>query len=234
MSIRQKRFRAFLISFSALAILLALGGNRLERETSAATNLLQSMPEADAQQLWQYISQKSPYRRWRTLPRMTNPLRVTEIPHGDWVAVYVNDEAYDSIAEQSPPPFKMKYGSIIVKENYTLNKKYPKEHPIKENLASLTVMYKVKGYHSRADQEEWFWVMYGCQNGDCDGSVATLSNQPWLSLTIPKSTDTFAFFKGEVVAGKPWICLQCHQRAREANAFAVGDYVWKLKPFAPK
>ena len=211
---------------------LALCGNGLERETAAAASS-QDKPGADSQQLWQYITKQLPYTSWRTLPRMTNPLRVTEIPHGDWVAVYVNDEAYESIAEQSSP-FQMKYGSIIVKENYTLNKKYPKNPPPKENLVSLTVMYKVKGYHTRRDQEEWFWVMYGCQNGECNGSVATISDQPWLSLTIPRASDTFAFFKGEVMSGKPWLCLQCHQRAKDPNAFAVGDYVWKLKPFTPK
>jgi hypothetical protein len=233
MSTRQRCFRGFLVSFLALAVVFALAGQRLEQETTADAALFENQPGADAEQLWQYITKLSPYKSWRTLPRMTNPLRVTEIPHGDWVGIYVNDEAYDSIANQSNP-FKMKYGSILIKENYVLNKKYPKEPPIKQNLVSITVMYKVKGYHTRADQEEWFWVMYECKYGECDGSVATISNQPWLPLTMPKSRDSFAFFKGEVMAGKPWLCLECHQRAITPNAFAVGDYVWKLKPFAPK
>jgi hypothetical protein len=233
MSTRQRCFRGLLASFLALVVVMGMVCNRLEQETMASTTLFQNQPGADARQLWQYISKQSNYKFWRTLPRMTNPLRVTEIPHGDWVAIYVNDEAYDSIAQQSSP-FYMKYGSILVKENYTLNKRYPKNPPTKENLVSLTVMYKVKGYHTREDQEEWFWVMYECKNGECDGSVATISNQPWLPLTMPKSRDSFAFFKGEVMAGKPWLCLECHQRAKVPNAFAVGDYVWKLKPFVPK
>jgi hypothetical protein len=233
MSRRQKCFRGFLVSFLVVGGVLALSSSDRPESERAEAAPLQNRPGADAQQLWQFITKQSPYKSWQTLPRMTNPLRVTEIPHGDWVAVYVNDEAYDSIARPASP-FQMKYGSIIVKENYTLNKQYPKNPPTKENLVSLTVMHKVKGYHTRANQEEWFWVMYGCQNGDCDGSVATISNQPWVQKTIPKAKDTFAFFQGEVMAGKPWLCLQCHQRARDPNDYAVGDYVWKLKPFAPK
>jgi hypothetical protein len=50
-------------------------------------------------------------------------------------------------------------GAIIVKESYTLNKKYPANPPAREGLVALTVMYKAKGYHTRMDQEEWFWVM---------------------------------------------------------------------------
>ena len=101
-------------------------------------------------------------------------------------------------------------------------------------LSTLTVMYKIRGYRQVPGQEEWFWVMYGCNKGECDGSVVTISNQPWLSEQIPLSKDTFAFYKGEIVAGKPWLCVECHRRAGQSDQFAYGDYLWRVKYFQPK
>ena len=195
------------------------------------------MPGPDAQQLWKYISKDNPYKSWKTFPNLPGRfLHVKENPHGDWIAAYLNNQAYQSMVTPSNP-FAMEYGSIIVKENYALSKRPIPQPPLTSVpvvLSSLTVMYKIRGYQQVAGQEEWFWVMYACNNGQCDGTVATISNQPWLKEQIPVSKKTFNFYKGEVVAGKPWICVECHQRASQSDQFAFGDYLWKLKPFTPK
>jgi len=196
------------------------------------------LPGPDAQELWQYITKDNPYKSWKTFPKLPGRfIHASEQPHGDWIAAYLNNEAYESISNPSSP-FQMKYGSIIVKENYSPANGDPSAQSsltsVPVNLVSLTVMYKVKGYQNIPGGEEWFWALFGCKNGQCSGTPATVSDQPWLSEQIPMSQDTFAFYKGEVLAGKPWLCLECHTRASRVGDFALGDYVWKVKPFAAK
>jgi hypothetical protein len=198
----------------------------------------QPLPRSDAQQLWQYITKDNPYKSWQNFPNLTSRImRARENPHGDWIAAYLNNEAYESI-KQPTYPFQMKYASIIVKENYALSKGPPRTEPgfpsVPLELVSLTVMYKIKGYQRTPTEQEWFFVMYRCNKGQCDGSVATIGNQPWVNMQIPGDKDTFAFFKGEVMTGKPWLCIECHQRAKQAGEYAFGDYVFKLPPFAAK
>ena len=216
-------------------------GGSVSESVSEAGRISESrqaqLPGADARQLWQYISKDNPYQSWKTFPGVPRYVHVAENPHGDWVAVYLNNEAADSIAYPANP-FQMKYGSVLVKENYVLTNGDPAPQSpftgVPVALVSLTVMYKVRGYQRVPNEDEWFWVMYGCTNGRCDGSVATIGDQPFVNEMIPQSKDTFAFFKGEVVAGKPWICIECHQRANLSNGFSFGDFVWKLKAWAPK
>ena len=225
-----------------LVLTLAVGAGLMsvvnQKAFSLATAGAQTqMPGADAEQLWKYITKDNSYKSWKNLPNQaTRYVHVDEKPHGDWVAVYLNDEAYASVSYPSKP-FQMKYGSIIVKENYSLLKGDPNNEPplnaVPVGLTSLTVMYKVKGYRRVPGEEEWFWVMYGCKNAQCEG-VVTISDQAFVNEQIPLSKDTFTFFKGEVIAGKPWLCIECHQRANVSSDFSYGDYVWKLKPFAPK
>ena len=87
------------------------------------------MPGADAQQLFKYITQGNPYKNWKNFPGQSGRyVHVNENPHGDWVAVYLNNEADQSIAYKSNP-FQMRYGSIIVKENYSLLKGDPINQP---------------------------------------------------------------------------------------------------------
>src|SRR3984893_17359455 len=228
MPIRKHRVLESLVWMLVMGSLLIIVDGRV-RARSATLQI--QMPGSNAQQLWQYISRDNPYKTWQNFPNLPGRfLHVKENPHGDWIAAYLNNEAYESFATPSYP-FKMKYGSIVVKENYSLSNSDPLTQPplisVPVTLTSLTVMYKIKGYQSAPGEEEWFWVMYGC-NGQCDGSVAIISNQPFVNEPIPLSKDTFAFYKGAVVAGKPWLCVECHQRASQADQFAFGDYLWKL------
>ena len=240
MGIERRRFQdlRFWILLAG-TILITLNG-RVWPGSSAAT-LQTQMPGADAQQLWKYITKDNPYKSWKNFPNLPGRfLHVKENPHGDWIATYINDQAYQSMMAPSNPsyPFKMEYGSIVVKENYVLSNANPPPQSALTSvpvvLSSLTVMYKIRGYQQAPGQEEWFWVMYGCNNGQCDGSVATIGNQPWLNEQIPLSKDTFAFYKGAVIAGKPWLCVECHQRASQSDKFAYGDYLWRLTYFMPK
>ena len=174
------------------------------------------MPGPSAGELWDYITKVSPYQQWNAFPGLADPfLQADEKPHGDWVAVYVNQIAYDSMFHPLDP-FTMRYGSIVVKANYPASP----TKPAANRLLSLTVMYKINGYHSLPGEAEWFWVMYTPQ-----GEVAVVDKQPWASQK------DFKAFRGEVQAGKPWFCLSCHQAAKTSSKKAVGDYLWKLKPF---
>jgi len=236
MTTQKRHLVKLVILVLASATMLLLVSNRNWSGSSAATFQTQ-MPGPDAQQLFRYITKDNPYSKWKNLPDAPRFIHVKENPHSDWIAVYLNGEAYESI-NYPPSPFQMKYGSIIVKENYSPTNGDPSAQSsltsVPVNLVSLTVMYKVKGYQRIPGEEEWFWALYGCNNGQCSGTPATVSNQPWLNEQIPMSQDTFAFYKGEVLAGKPWLCLECHTRASHTGEFAVGDYVWKVKPFARK
>ena len=236
MRIQKRRLLLLVLCILASSAIFVLANNI--GTGSAAPTFQKPMPAADHNQLWAHISKDNPYKSWRTLPDLPRYIHVSEKPHGDWVAVYLNNEAYNSIMTPSRP-FQMRYGSIIVKENYAIAGGNPRAEQILANvpveLVSLTVMYKVKGYQRVLHEEEWFWVMYTCNNGQCDGGVATISNQPWLNEQIPVSKgDTFAFYKGEVMVGKPWLCIECHRRASQSDQYAFGDYVWRLKPFLVK
>lgn len=230
---KQSPTRFLLLIFAVCTVLVIVVGRGWTG--SIASTVQPQMPGPDAQQLWKYITKDNPYKSWKNFPGLPRYIHVDELPHGDWVAAYLNGEAYYSINSPSDP-FRMKYGSIIVKENYSLTNGDPSPQPpltsVPVGLTSLTVMYKVKGYQKIPSEEEWFWVMYGCHNGQCDGAVATIANQPWVKQQIPGSTETFAFFSGEVMAGKPWLCIECHQRAKQSGRFAFGDYVFRLKAFA--
>ncbi len=107
------------------------------------------LPEPDAEELWAYLTgEDMPYTSYKYWP---DPSREgfyeTELPHGAFVRTFVNDAAF-SVAEDFPG--EMPYGSIIVKENYPPGDK--------ENMAALTIMYKVAGYNPEAG--DWFWAEY--------------------------------------------------------------------------
>lgn len=130
------------------------------------------------------------YKSWKNPPnKASRYVRVDEKPHGGWIGLYLNDEAYASISYPSKP-FEMKYGSIIVKENYSLLKGDPNSEPplnaVPVGLTSLTVMYEIKAYRRVPGEEEWYRVMYGCKNAQC-GGVVKISDQAFVNEQIPLS-----------------------------------------------
>jgi hypothetical protein len=100
--------------------------------------------KADGKALWDYLKKENYARNWNIWPGK-NALYPGKEPHGALLTAYVNKVAYDAIKEKRG---MFSDGSIIVKENYTADKK----------LAALTVMYKVKGYNPQAG--DWFWAKY--------------------------------------------------------------------------
>ncbi len=101
-------------------------------------------PGPDAAQLNVYIIKSKPYTSWQLWPGK-GKLYPGKEPHGSLLTTYVNETAYYSVKGRKG----MADGSIIVKENYTADKK----------LAALTVMYKIKGYNPAGG--DWFWAKYG-------------------------------------------------------------------------
>jgi hypothetical protein len=87
-----------------------------------------------------------PYTDWQLYPGKGRMYQGTQ-PHGAFLTTYVNEAAYYSVKDKKG----MSDGSIIVKENYTADKK----------LDSLTVMYKIDRYNIKAGN--WFWVKYGLE-----------------------------------------------------------------------
>lgn len=102
-----------------------------------------TLPGANAAALYNYIIKLDPYTRWELWPRKGKLYKGTE-PHGSLLTTYVNDAAYRSAKGKTA----MTDGAIIVKENYTSDKK----------LVALTVMYKLKGYNP--SYGDWFWAKY--------------------------------------------------------------------------
>lgn len=101
------------------------------------------MPGPNAEKLYEYIVRYKPYTDWELWPKKGKFYEGTE-PHGALLTTFVNDAAFHSIFEKKG----MYDGSIIVKENYTADKK----------LIALTVMYKIQGYNP--DAGDWFWAKY--------------------------------------------------------------------------
>ncbi|MEW6584146.1 MAG: cytochrome P460 family protein [Nitrospirota bacterium] len=127
----------FIFGFWAIALAIH------EITPSEAPELKVAMPGPDADRLREYIAVTDPYRRWKAWPGKEKLYKGTE-PHGALLKTFVNDEAYWAVKDKK----KMADGSIIVKENYTSDKRF----------VGLTVMYKVKGYNP--DAGDWFWARY--------------------------------------------------------------------------
>lgn len=99
------------------------------------------LPGPDAKDLWQYISKTLPYTQWQTWEE-TAGIQPANPPHGPLRRIYVNEPALHAAKPAFPE------GAIIIKENLST----------KEELTSLSVMYKVKGFNPSG--RDWFWVRY--------------------------------------------------------------------------
>jgi len=97
--------------------------------------------------LWSWLS-RSVYRNWAPAPGQDGGFYKGTSPHGAQLKLYLNRTAAGD--PKTLPP-----GSVIVKENYTEDKK----------LDSITLMHRSKGFNPDAD--DWYWVKY-----NPDGTVA--------------------------------------------------------------
>lgn len=116
-----------------------------------------SLPEADGQAVYNYITKTAPYQSWSLYPG-TAKLYKGQHPHGALLTTYVSGNAEAAIkarAGQFPD------GSIIVKENYMPD----------QTLGAVTVMYRVNGYDP--DAGDWFWAKYKADGAiEAEGKVA--------------------------------------------------------------
>lgn len=116
-------------------------------------------PGPYAESVYKYISVEDPYKKWKLWPEK-GKLYQGKHPHGAYLTTYINDNARLSIKAGE----KMSNGSLVVKENYTSEKK----------LDAVTVMYKIKGYNT--DVGDWYWAKYDAsgkalKSGKVDGCI---------------------------------------------------------------
>ena len=135
----------------------------------------EQMPPAEAQALWTYITETNSYTDWKMWPGKEGMYPGTS-PHGAFLKVYVNEEAYQAAKEGKPMP----NGAIIVKENYGEDK---------EKLMALTPMYKVEGYNP--DAGDWFWAKYG--GGDPPTGEVMAAGKVEGCINCHKTQENFLF-----------------------------------------
>lgn len=136
-------------------------------------------PEADGTALRNFIEEENnSYKYWPLWPGKGILYRGTS-PHGPYLTTYVNQPALESLEKGSGT---LQDGSIIVKENYTEERK----------LASITVMYKRDGYDP--GHGNWFYLKYPPQGeieaeGMVEGCIschAKAAGNDWLFTPPPE------------------------------------------------
>ncbi|MCF6158775.1 MAG: hypothetical protein E3K32_09425 [wastewater metagenome] len=107
----------------------------------------ESKAEDIANTLWTTIQNEDYREKWNMWPgkKAFYPGTGPTEPHGILLTTYVNDIAHDAIVNKKG---QMPYGSTIIKENYTKNRR----------IISITVMQKREGYAPA--KHNWFWAQY--------------------------------------------------------------------------
>jgi hypothetical protein len=105
-----------------------------------------TIPHADADAFWSYITVENPYENWSFWPGKDG-IYPGQSPHGAFLKLYANDIAINAVKAGMKT---MPDGAILVKENYGKDQK---------TLMAVTPMYKVPGYNP--DAGDWFWGKYG-------------------------------------------------------------------------
>ena len=121
--------------------LLIIGISFLVTGLFLGFSIQSEMPGPDADALWKYITEISPYKDWGFWDDHDG-MQPGSAPHGPFHKVYVNDVLLKAASVPVP------YGSIQVKESYNNDKEF----------VAITVMYKVKGFNPSAG--DWYWVKY--------------------------------------------------------------------------
>jgi hypothetical protein len=137
----KRRMLAVLVAV-ALLLCAAVIAYAVHEEKPSETAV--PLPGPDAAKLYDYITRDNPYDKWELWPGKGRLYPGRE-PHGAFLTTHVNSNAYFSVKDKTG---KMADSSIIVKENYTPDKK----------LAALTVIYKIRDYNPSAG--DWFWAKY--------------------------------------------------------------------------
>lgn len=101
----------------------------------------EAMPKPSADSVAAHLRSQRYAQSWKFYPGK-QALYTGQVPHGMLLTTYVNDAALKALSAKAGT---MPYGAIIVKENYTPDRK----------LAAVTVMYKSKDFNPLAG--DWFW-----------------------------------------------------------------------------
>ncbi len=150
MTTRIPRLTGLAIVASAL---LALGA--CESMTMMKDRMMSPKPTAES--VISHLKAQRYQQSWKFYPGK-GALYTGQVPHGMLLTTYVNDPALRALNARATT---MPEGAMIVKENYTPDKK----------LAAVTVMYKVKGFNPSAG--DWFWLKYdGSGMVEASGKVA--------------------------------------------------------------
>ena len=140
----MKKIWMIILSLIFLFSLNLLSGCQQSAEKTAGTTAGYGNKVAPSgEDLRKLIYEQTPYQKWALWPGKGKLYKGTE-PHGVYISVYVNDTALESINNAKG----MADNSIVLKENYTADKE----------LASVTVMQKIKGYNPEGG--DWFWVRF--------------------------------------------------------------------------
>lgn len=123
------------IVFQGFAEAGMLGGGRSRSDTMVG-------PSGAA--LWELLTKMNYSKKFKMWPGKTSFYEGTE-PHGALLTTYVNIPAFMGIAGKKGT---LPEGSLIVKENYSADKK----------LMAITIMYKARAYNP--DAGDWFWAKY--------------------------------------------------------------------------
>lgn len=113
---------------------------------SHSKNVSSKRPHYDV--LWDWL-QRSNYKNWKGANGQAPDFQKGESPHGVLIKTYVDKVASRNIKDLPP-------GSVIVKENYSPDKK----------LMAITVMQRSKGYDP--EHGDWYYAKY-----NPDGKIAT-------------------------------------------------------------
>ncbi len=100
--------------------------------------------EISGTRLWERFTKEDNYKKYPYWPDLIG-IQPGKSPHGRFHKIFINSKLRNTL------PLKEKItpvGSIIVKENYTPDKK----------LDNYTVMVKVKDFNNK--NNDWFWVEY--------------------------------------------------------------------------
>lgn len=107
-----------------------------------AADMGMAMPEPTAAGVLAHLKKQDYRKNWKYFPGK-QALYKGQAPHGAFLTTYVNETARGALENKAKT---LPHGSILVKENYTPEKK----------LAAVTVMYKASGYNP--EHGDWFWL----------------------------------------------------------------------------
>ncbi len=148
-----------------------------DQESETMTHSEMAAVDTTGAAVWAHIQEAEYRTSWTSWPGKGS-LYTGQQPHGALLTTYLNDIAAEALASKAG---EMPEGAIIIKENYMPD----------ENLAAVTVMYKVKDYNPT--EGDWFYSKHMP-----DGSLAMMND---MSL------------EGRVAG-----CVGCH-KAQTANDF---------------